>query len=329
MRSLILPLLLPAAALAQELRPEHQAVADAWTAFLAENGPVWKAEWNPATVTPKAIYGTGLRVQDAAIEDLDTARRYAIDTLDRYAKLLGRGESTFVESIGVPTDNVFVLVYDQRFRGLRVTDARADVRVHRSGVVSMFGSQAVHIPSGFSITPTVSTDLAWALAHQHLRVAPEAPAGAVTVEPSAELVIHADIDAKAPAEPRLAWQVQVDVRTGAEPVVGKVFVDARTGAVLRHIDEVYRCSMGHAHVRGESEPLANGHIGRDLARGRRPAAPVAITGNVQSFINLGKSPLDPLTNTALQGLRVTAQGVGTAFTSPTIPTCGHSSVAAP
>ncbi len=314
MRSLLLPLLLPAVALAQELRPEHQAIADAWTAFTAEQGPLWKADWNPATVTPKAIYGTGIRVQDAAIEDIRLARRYATETLDRYAKLLGRGESTFVETIGVPTDNVFVFVYDQRFRGLRVTDARADVRVHRSGVVSMFGSQAVHIPSGFSINPTVEADLAWALAHQHLRVTPEAPAGAVTVEPNAELVIHADIDAKAEAVPQLAWQVQVDVRTGPEPVVGKVFVDARTGAVLRHIDEVYRCSMGHTHVRGESETGANGHIGRDLARGRRPAAPVAITGNVQSYINLGKSPLDPLTNTPLQGLRVTAQGVGTAFT---------------
>ncbi|MGA0060843.1 MAG: hypothetical protein ACO3RU_14780, partial [Planctomycetota bacterium] len=220
MRLFFLPLLLPAAVLAQDLRPEHQAIADAWTAFTAEQGPLWKADWNPATVTPKAIYGTGIRVQDAAIDDIRLARRYATETLDRYAKLLGRGESTFVETIGVPTDNVFVFVYDQRFRGLRVTDARADVRIHRSGVVSMFGSQAVHVPAGFSINPTVAADLAWALAHQHLRVTPEASGGAVTVEPNAELVIHADIDAKAEAVPQLAWQVQVDVRTGPEPVVG-------------------------------------------------------------------------------------------------------------
>ncbi|MCA8957877.1 MAG: hypothetical protein KDC87_17505, partial [Planctomycetes bacterium] len=89
-----LALVLPAVATAQQQDPQA-----AWAAFTAKNGTDWQVVWNPATGTPKAIFGPGLKLA-GAVQSLDAARTEATRLLDTYAAVLGRGDSRFVEIIG-------------------------------------------------------------------------------------------------------------------------------------------------------------------------------------------------------------------------------------
>jgi hypothetical protein len=311
---------------------ESTGPARAWDRFVAEQAPaVFHAAWNPATGTPHAIYGDGLRVAPR-VEGIAHARELAEGLLLRRADLLGQGASTFVESIGQRAGRLYVFVYDQRFRGLEVIGGRADVRLNENGVVAMFGSKAVPIPEGFPVAPSIPMEMAWAIAHDHLKVAPR---GAEALRPAAELVVHAAVEGTAPTLPRLAWRVGVDVRDGEDLTVGQVFVDARTGAAFEFVDQVYRCGFGHTHVKGETldaaahaAPRAAGHLGRNLARARA-AAPVDITGNVRAWMNKG-NPLTARTNEPVQGIRVSAAGIGSAITDVngdfTIPYAGSNPV---
>ena len=122
--SLILASSLPSLALAQQIEPPT-----AWQAFESQNGQNWTTEWNPATGTPSAIYGPGLRL-GKEIGNLATARSESAALLNRFASLLGRGESKFVETIGVKARMVYIFVYDQEYKGLPVISGRADVRIN-------------------------------------------------------------------------------------------------------------------------------------------------------------------------------------------------------
>ena len=323
--------LLAATLSAQEPLETRDPVSDAWLAFRAEQGPLWEAAWNKATGTPKAIYGQGLRVAPR-VDGLAHARELAGDVLAGHAGLLGTGRSTFAEDIGQKVNQLYVFVYQQRYAGLEVLGGRADVRLNENGVVAMFGSKAVQFPADFAVKPSVPADLAWAIGHEHLRVEPRDMAAA------ADLVVHADPDSRsAVAIPRLAWRVAVDVRNGNDLTVGKVFVDARTGAVIEFRNEVYECGFGHTHVAGEAAeesgaertPVARGHVGLEIAKRKASTPPVDITGNVRAWMNKG-DPLTPRTNEPMQGLRVTAAGVGTAITDVngdfTIPYSGTAPV---
>ncbi|MEY2981168.1 MAG: hypothetical protein RL562_1395, partial [Planctomycetota bacterium] len=316
---------------AQEPFVTQDPASDAWLAFRAERGPLWDAVWNKATGTPKAIYGQGLRVAPR-VDGLAHARELAGEVLAGHADLLGTGRSTFAEDIGQKVNQLYVFVYQQRYAGLEVLGGRADVRLNENGVVAMFGSKAVQFPADFAVKPSIPSDLAWAIGHEHLRVAPGDFAA------NADLVVHADPDARdAIATPRLAWRVAVDVRDGNDLTVGKVFVDARTGAVIEFRNEVYECGFGHMHVGGETvdpeaserTPVARGHLGLEIAKRKADVAPVDITGNVRAWMNKG-DPLTPRTNEPMQGLRVTAAGVGTAITDAngdfTIPYSGTTPV---
>ncbi|MBK8977258.1 MAG: PepSY domain-containing protein [Planctomycetes bacterium] len=315
--------LLAPAALAQ--KPTGPSIA--WDRFTADHGQQsFTAVWNAATGTPKAIFGDGLRVA-LRVDGIAQARVLSEQVLQTHADLLGRGRSTFVESIGQQTQRLYVFVYDQRYLGLEVIGGRADVRLNENGVVAMFGSKAVQIPDDFAVEPVVSMERAWVIAHDHLGIAPKALE--LAQQRLVELVIHAEVDADAPTTPRLAWRVQVDDRSGGNIVVGKVFVDARTGEVIHFEDEVYRCGFGHLHVKGET--LTDGeHPEGEGAKDstEHGAGMVAITGNVRAWMNRG-DPLTPRTNEPLQGVRVSSS-VGSAFTDAngdfTIPYTGSNPV---
>jgi hypothetical protein len=287
------------------------APSAAWQAFVRTHEPGFRAEWCCATGTPYAIVGPGLRVSTEPIRSLDAARERAEHVLDAHGALLGRGESSFVERIAVTVGRLHVLVYDQHWRGLRVVGGRADVRVHERGVVSMFGSRAVPIPNGFTATPTIDADLARALARDHLGLTDGAAAPELVRPDPAELVVWADTSSSTPTEPRLAWAVDVDERAG-RLVVGTVFVDARRGTVLHHRDDVHACGHG---TTGEPPP----------------APPADLVGNVKAWTNTGLAATDPLTLVPLARVRVTAAGVGSAFTDQngdfTIPYSGSAPVA--
>lgn len=322
--SVLLGLALVPASLSAQLIPTQPDPTAAWAAFQARHGAgAFQAAFNQATGTPEAVYGQGLRVAPA-VADMTQARALAAAVLDQHAELLGRGASQFVPGIEQKVRRLYIMVYDQRFAGLEVIGGRADVRLNENGVVAMFGSRAVPIPGNFVIEPRTPMATAIAAAHAHLGLMIPAVAAV-----RADLVIHAEVEATVRTAPRLAWRVQVDQRDG-QVVVGKVFVDAQTGVVFKFDNEVYQCWAGHTHVSGEATghaaaPTADaprGHIGREIARKRAgalasgngaPAAGPGLIGTVNAWMNMG-DPLTPRTNQPVQGVRVVAAGVGSAFT---------------
>ncbi|MCA8955460.1 MAG: M36 family metallopeptidase, partial [Planctomycetes bacterium] len=329
-RSLALLLALPSAALAQAGIQQSNPIEQAWQKFLAQNGPGWTAHWNQATGTPKAIFGTGLRVADELIS-VDAARPHAEGVLNRHAALLGRGGSQFVEVSSSQVRHLYYFIYKQQYQGLDVLDARADVRIHDSGVVAMFGAAAVPIPGDFLIKPAFGGEAARTVAHQEV-LGQQGKADAA----QPKLIIWAQPYAERPTKPVLAWQVQIDQRPQTL-TVGKAFVDATTGAFLEFRNEVFSCaSCGKNHVTGYT------HAGRDRldramerAATLRPTAPagsapkLALTGTVMAWTNTGHKPTDTLVNIPLKNLKVTSSA-GTAYTDNmgvfTIPYTGTTNV---
>ncbi len=285
-----------------------QAPQDAWLRFAEEHGQnAFQAVWNEATGTPKAVFGQGLKTAPW-VGSKEHAAELGEDILRRHADLLGLGRSTFVLTQNQKIRDLHVLVFGQRFRDLEVVGGRADVRIHASGVVSMFGSKAVPIPTGFSTTPRLESAHAWALAHQHVDAQPEGSA-----KPRIDLVIHAKVDAPESTTPRLAWRVGIDVRTGTACVVGDAYIDADNGSMLEYRDAVHRCGFATSgEARSRTLPHATGHVGLEIAR-RRAAAPTALTGNVRAWLLRG-DPTQPATNEVLRGVQVTAAGIGSTFT---------------
>ena len=316
---------LPTLGVAQET--PTPSPTSAWQQFRLDNPGEWHVVWNKATETPRAIWGPGLHVSQRAADSLEEARRQGNIVLTQYADLLGQGESQFVEIIGQRIRDVYILVYDQNYRGLEVLGGRADVRVHAAGGISMFGSQAVPIPAGFNTTPSFGDDVAKAIAYEHLGVQPGANATQNRV------VIWADVQASTPTAVRLAWEIGIDARP-AEVKVGKVYVDATNGNVLEFRDEVYSCGFGHEHVRGESSTDA--HSRRDLAssirdRGNDSAGPfMDVTGTVLGYYRDGENAQSAPSNLPIAGVLVSIDGGGSAFTdvngSFTIPATGTSPV---
>ena len=304
----LLALSLPSLGLAQQLDPQN-----AWDQFQVTNGSDWRVQWNPATGTPKAIYGPGLKLS-GEVGSLAAARAEATTVLNRFSALLGRGHSTFVETIGTKAQKVYVFVYDQTFGGLPVINGRADIRIHEIGAVSMFGSSAVQIPNGFSLTPTISAAQAKVAAEMHVL-------GTKSVENAAapKLVIWADTDSQTPSTPTLAFEVQIDQRPTA-PIVGKAYVSATNGSIVKFQNEVYDClSCGTTHV---TKPSTGRHADRmesAMAKVAKISSPapsksmIALTGKVMAWTNLGILPVSPLTNTPLGNLQVTSSA-GSTFT---------------
>ncbi|MCA8944512.1 MAG: hypothetical protein KDB80_18265, partial [Planctomycetes bacterium] len=278
-----------------------------WPTFRNSHDGEWRVRWNKATQTPKAIFGTGLRLEPGAAETLEDARRRAGRVLDTFPELLGLVESQFVESVGQQLLQTWIFVYQQRYDGLEVLGGRADVRVHRNGAVSMFGSKAVTIPAGFTTTPRIDPDFATLIARRRVGVA--------NAETKIRLIVHADVHAPTPTEPRLAWEVIVSSRT---PFVReRVFVDAGNGSVIESWNEVYTCAFGHTHVRGDDgAPRASATERRTLARAIRAPkrAGNLVTGTVLGFMNTSSDGTSAATNQPIPDVLVSIDGGGSAFT---------------
>ena len=292
-----------------------------WHEFLDRHGPDWQIERSPATGTPKAIYGPGLKL-GAAVETLESARVQAQALLLQQGKLLGRGGSDFVEVIGAKANRVYVFVYDQTYRGLDVIGGRADVRIHDVGVVSMFGATAVPIPPGFSIRPRISAAAARGVGERKVLGGPSLAEG-----PAPRLVIWADTESRAKAQPVLAFEVQIDNRPMTTEV-GKAYVDAGTGALLHFANEVFECACGKPHVVAAGAPRrpSDAHADRlarcldrahaaapHLTEGVGEAPPLVLTGRVMAWTNKGSTPTAGLTNVPVPNLQVVSL-VGSTYT---------------
>ena len=302
MRILPLFLLLPAAVVAQD----NADVPKAWREFQVANGAAWTAEWNPATGTPEAIYGQGLKVADR-LATLASARARSEAVLADHADLLGRGDSTFVERTGTRIRHLYYFVYKQQYKGLDVRGGRADTRINTRGVVAMFGSTAVPIPKGFSTQPAIAADVAMRTAWHE--VAAQAPADDAVAP---RLVIWADTHAKTPTTPRLAWKVQILV--AGTTTAGAAFVDAVTGAYFDFEDHVHYCAVCNKnHVRHAHRKVAAPAAAKVEVVPAAKAGQMALTGTVMGWCNTSGNANAALTNVPLGNLLVTSSA-GNAYT---------------
>ncbi len=298
----------PSVLLAKPDRGRDQELAQksaAFQAFLRQNGGSWTSQWNPATGTPKAIFGDGLRLTDWRGDGEAEARRHAEWVLQQHHELLGLGTSEFREEIAAKMGQTWVLVYDQYYRGLPVIGGRADVRIHQSGVLAMFGSKAWPVPADFVTTPAIDRLNAERIAWQTLgKVKPEVAQPGRGGEP--RLVIWGEVEADVLAPLALCWEVPVSaVEADGSGPIGRYLVDARTGAVLRYENDKHECfspACRHSHHR----------LGNPGAEG--PPALAPISGTVMAWTRTGLSSVSPLSNIPLAGLEVVVPGVGTAIT---------------
>jgi hypothetical protein len=323
--TLAVVLSLQAALISQHLEPTQ-----AWSQFQTGQGSEWTAEWNPATGTPKAVYGPGLKLGQA-VKSVAAARTQSTNLLNQFAALLGRGSSSFVETIGIKANQTYIFVYDQSYRNLPVISGRADVRIHEVGTVAMFGSSSVHIPNGFDIKPGITALEAQAIAHQHVLGSQQAGERAALPQ----LVVWADTTSKLRTTATLAFEVQIDQRP-AQLAVGKTYIDAKTGAILEFKNEVYDCfSCGTKHVSSAKGSRHAKRMNKALTKIPAVKAPavrksmVALTGKVMGWTNLGILPTATLTNTPLANIQVTSSA-GSAYTDIngnfSIPYTGNSPV---
>lgn len=280
---------------AQEPGP-NPSVAAAWQRFQQDTSGRWLVQWCAPTGTPQMVYGDGLALADWRENSLDEARRQANAQLAAHADLLGLGASDFTETIGARMGRTWTFTFAQRFAGLPVIGGRVDVRIHMSGKLVHLGSTAWPIPADFATLPTIGEAQATALAWTALDRTPDA-----TPQPAApravQLVVWGDASATAPTAPVLAWEVPISaVDASGNGPIGRVYVDARTGAFLQFASDKHEC--GIPGCRGDREPPA-------------PFAPIATTVTVMAWTHTLFSPVSTPTNVALPGVKVTVPGQGT------------------
>ncbi|MFM1873966.1 MAG: hypothetical protein RL398_3388 [Planctomycetota bacterium] len=296
---------------------QAQLTSRPWLDFLAEQagtsgGDGWVSHWTPATGTPRAIFGPGLPIQDWRENTLAEARRHATALLGERGGLLGLGTSEFRETIASRIGRQWSFVYEQYFRGLPVIGGRADVRVHMVGKVSMFGASAWPIPAEFDVTPAIGPEVATAAAWTALG---ELPTGvrqpAKTAAP--RLVVWGDIGATTRAPFSLAWEVSIsNVSADGSGAIGRYYVDARTGQVLRFESDKHECGLlGCGGVREHAAAVEAAAAGSLAA----PAAlPVNTTVTVMGWTRVGIDGYGAATNVPIPGLEVNVPGIGTMVT---------------
>jgi hypothetical protein len=277
----------------------------AWQRFQQEVGGQWLVQWNAATDTPRAVYGSGAALAGWRGNDLAEARRHALAALQRHGDLLGLGDSTFTETIGARMGRTWSFTFAQSFRGLPVLGGRADVRIHMVGRLAYLGSTAVPVPADFDVAPKLDEANAVRLAWLGARAEPNGvPQPGSPAAP--RLVIHADVDGSAAAVPTLAWEVPIRaVDAAGNGPLGRGYVDARTGAWLGWIDDKHACGA----------TCATGGAGATNGDHRPAAAPLPpATYTVTGFTHTGFSPVSTPVNVPLPGVEITVPGVGTVVT---------------
>ncbi|MCA3010300.1 MAG: hypothetical protein INH34_18150 [Phycisphaerales bacterium] len=274
------------------------ATAAAWDAFVRAHGTAWIARWHAPTGTPRAIFGHGYELADWRDAGEAEARRHAHRELQRHAELLGLGASDFPEAIGARMGRTWTFSFRQTFRGLDVIDGRADVRIHMVGRVVHLGSTAWPVPVDFDVTPTLGEAAAAARAWLHLGREPGAVPQPGRPRPNRLVVVGVGDDA-ATAVVRLAWEIPVSaVAADGSGPIGRVYVDARTGGVLRYVDDKHACGIAGCSIGGAG------------ATADRATPPVPTTVTVRGWTATGFSPVSPPTNAALPGIQVAVPGFG-------------------
>ncbi len=280
-------------------------------------GGTWYAAWNPATQTPRQIWGTGIQIDDWRENTIDEARRHALAAIESYGSVIGTAvpgtlESTFREVIGARMGRTWTFTFDQFHEGLEVVGGRVDVRVNMSGVIAMIGSTAWQIPQGFVTTPKISEAAAKTTAWMALGEEPVV-LGPQGVQRKPRLCIWGDVHAETKQSCRLAWEIPIDNLTAdGQGTVGRYYVDAQLGHVLRFETDRHSCGALCVHPGASRVPVA------DLVAEAPAVEPVVETGmapvptvvTVMAWTRTGRAANSPLQNVPLRNLVVSVPGQG-------------------
>jgi len=292
--------------------------AEAWQTFRRTVPGSWRADWCAATGTPAAIFGTGLPIADWRGNTLEEARRQALRVLREHDALLGLGTSEFREIIGHRMGRTWSFTFDQYFRGIPVIDGRADVRVSSAGRIAMFGSKAWPIAADFTTVPTIGDDTATAIAWNESGAVPSKPhAGKPRTN---RLVIWGDVHAATAFACRLAWEIPIcALDRNGNGLLGRYYVDAHTGAVLRYESDRHDC--GIAGCTGNHAGRTAGDTPAPVAAADSVAAvvtPPAVEGTAPppalttvtfySNVRIGPMATSPAVLQAVPGLHVNVNG---------------------
>ncbi|MCR9243758.1 MAG: hypothetical protein NXI31_01915 [bacterium] len=289
------------------LEQRRLGITNAWYRFAkAHSRPDrtdhWRVEWNRAAGTPAAIFGPGLPRHSALVEDRATATAIARQLLNDHAALLGQGASTFELDTYARVRQMHILVFEQRFRGIPVIQGRADVRLHDSGVVALFGSVCFAIDPSYPVQPTVPAATAVATAKVRVVPRPRRPTA------PARLTLWADRTADEPCVPRLAWEVDLQNTIAA----GLAYVDAHTGGFIQF--ERTRCSLLASTSETVTRQPHRTTAATSPATARPGTGKLPVTGTVRSYVADGFGPGTAAVNRPLAGVRVTVRGGGSALT---------------
>jgi hypothetical protein len=284
-----------------------EAESIAWRQFVEQNGGQWISQWNRASGTPSAIWGSGLRLNDWRGNTQEEARRQANNLLAQQSDLLGTGQSEFREAIASRIGSNWSFVFDQYYQGLQVEGGRADVRVHMTGKVSMFGSMAFAIPAGFSTVPAVDELTATWTAWQALGLAPQVRQPNDKRAP--RLVIAADAMAAKQQPVVLAWEIPVSaVDAEGKGPIGRYLVDAQTGRIVRYENDKHECGDASCATLPRGFERASGDESQPTA-----ALPV-VTGTVRGWTRMGTGATSTLQNIPLAGVEINVPGAGVVVT---------------
>ncbi len=327
---------------ARQFAAKYEAESAAFQRFLVQHPGNWQTRWSTATGTPQHIYGPGLTVDTWLEDSMSEARRHALLLLERQSELLGLGLCEFREAIAQPIGNNYSFVFDQYYRGLPVLNGRADVRVHRVGQVSMFGSLAIQIPADLPTVPAIAELEAKRIAWSQIETIPTAEQPGKPRAP--RLVIWADMHAPKLATPHLAWEIPVSaIDATGQGKAGRYYVSAVNGDVLHFRNDKHECGFGCSNREVDTDAAATrlgmaGMLRRPGADKAPVVAPIAApiasggdddqpsaaatanasmpiaTGIVRAWVRLGKGALDPLINVPLPNVEVDVPGVGTVVT---------------
>ncbi|MEQ1634005.1 MAG: hypothetical protein ABL997_16620, partial [Planctomycetota bacterium] len=287
---------------------QMEATSIAWQQFTQSTGGRWISQWNRATNTPSAIWGTGLPLANWNGNTQEEARRQATQLLRDRSDLLGLGQSEFREAIAARIGSNWSFVYDQYFQGVPVLDGRADVRVHMTGKVSMFGSVAFPIPAGFSTIPQVDELSATFLAWHALGKEPPAVRQPGDKR-SARLVILGDANAAKASPVELAWEIPVSAvdQNGNGPV-GRYLIDAQRGRMLRYENDKHECALAGCRA------PHRGFVASDEVATQPESALPVVTGTVRGWTRLGTGATSALVNIPLAGVEINVPGAGIVVT---------------
>ncbi len=187
------------------------------------------------------------RVALRRFTDARTAAGRGRDFWAAYGPAFGvRDAATELRLRSAKTDvrGVTHLRYDQRHRGLAVHARQLLVHLDSRDVIAVNGEFEAGIDVGTE--PTVSAAQAKELATQALRKLGTRPTG---VDPKLLVYVH-------PVEgARLAWRVAVP--TSRPFGLWRVFVDARTAAILASHDDLHTARDRHTHTNGNAAACNN------------------------------------------------------------------------